>query len=79
MAYKIYHIDYNGFFIKKSSKDIRIFLKDKDELNNYIFDENYNIMNANLNYKLVYQIKNSIKSLKYFKLKEEELSKILDN
>jgi hypothetical protein len=75
----LYHIDYNGFFIKKSSKDIRIFLKDKDELNNYIFDENYNIMNANLNYKLVYQIKNSIKSLKYFKLKEEELSKILDN
>ena len=75
----LYHIDYNGFFIKKSSKDIRIFLKDKDELNNYIFDENYNIMNANLNYKSVYQIKNSIKNSKYFDLKKKQFSEILDN
>lgn len=75
----LYHIDFNGYFNKKSSKDIRIFLKDKDELNNYIFDENYNIINANLNYNSVYQIKNSIKNSKSFNLREEELSKILNN
>ena len=76
----LYHIDYRGYFIKNSSKHIRIFLKDKDELNNYIFDENYNIMNANLNYKSVYQIKNSIKNSKYFNLKGKQFfDEILNN
>ena len=36
-------------------------------------------MNANLNYKSVYQIKNSIKNSKYFDLKKKQFSEILDN